>query len=43
VLNMGAAGCCTGDVLTRGTRVSLTIRNVPRVRSLGRLLGIPRR
>lgn len=39
VLNLLAAGAKPGEVLTRGTRVSLTIRHVPKVTKATLLLG----
>ncbi|XP_076011905.1 putative RNA/DNA demethylase ALKBH6 [Genypterus blacodes] len=39
VLNLHAAGALQGETLTRGTRVSLTIRHVPKVLKAKFLLG----
>lgn len=39
VVNLAAAGGAAGETLTRGTRVSLTIRHVPRVVKTKLLLG----
>lgn len=39
VANLPAAGALAGDTLTRGTRVSLTIRHVPKVLKASLLLG----
>lgn len=39
VLNLGAAGAQPGETLSRGTRVSLTIRHVPKVTKAKLLLG----
>lgn len=39
VLNLSAAGAQPGETLTRGTRVSLTIRHVPKVIKTKLLLG----
>lgn len=39
VLNLPAAGALPGQTLTRGTRVSLTIRHVPKVMKAKLLLG----
>uniref|UniRef100_A0AAQ5ZQ87 Adenosine deaminase tRNA specific 3 n=2 Tax=Amphiprion ocellaris TaxID=80972 RepID=A0AAQ5ZQ87_AMPOC len=39
VVNLSAAGALPGDTLTRGTRVSLTIRHVPKVMKTKLMLG----
>lgn len=39
VLNLAAAGALPGETLTRGTRVSLTIRHVPKVMKTKLILG----
>ncbi|XP_013881667.1 alpha-ketoglutarate-dependent dioxygenase alkB homolog 6 [Austrofundulus limnaeus] len=39
VVNLSAAGARPGDTLTRGTRVSLTIRHVPKVMKTKLVLG----
>lgn len=39
VVNLSAAGALSGDTLTRGTRVSLTVRHVPKVMKTKLLLG----
>lgn len=39
VVNLSSAGAQVGDTLPRGTRVSLTIRHVPKVIRANLLLG----
>lgn len=39
VANLSAAGASPGETLTRGTRVSLTVRHVPKVMKTKLMLG----